>query len=290
MPRDFRTWDTVIAPDPSYPIHRGAPLIAGAEVVTYRAHEDVPPGEAVAEALQKARARGTPAKLVIANYPQNPTGRAASHGELADLVGVVAKSGAFLLHDLAYADFDFSNRYAPSIFNCGLPAAEVARFGVEAFSMSKSYNMPGWRIAFLAGNQRLIGALAHLKSYMDYGTFAPLQYAAAWALANGDKFVDDIRELYQERAVSLSSGLRAAGWDVKEPQGTMFLWARLPPEWQHLTSLEAGVRLLEQAKVAVSPGSGFGPGGEGYVRFALVEERERILQACERIGKELRAQ
>jgi alanine-synthesizing transaminase len=152
--------------------------------------------------------------------------------------------------------------------------------------MSKSYNMPGWRIAFMAGNERLVGALAHIKTYLDYGTFAPLQYAAAWALDNGDRFADELRELYLGRAHALAVGLRAAGWpNVTEPSGTMFVWAPVPSAISTRGSLDATTRLIEQAHVAVSPGIGFGPGGDGHVRFALIEDPPRIAEACERIGR-----
>ncbi len=188
--------DTAVVPDPCYPIHRGAPLIAGADVVAYDANAHVEPAVAVAAALDKVKSAGKQAKLVIANYPQNPTGAVVTKDQLAALVRVVADSGALLLHDLAYADLDFAVRHAPSIFDCGIDPEVVRTFAVEVFSMSKSYNMPGWRIAYMVGNERMIAALAKLKTYMDYGTFIPLQAAAAWALDNGDKLADDIRDLY----------------------------------------------------------------------------------------------
>jgi alanine-synthesizing transaminase len=277
--------DVAIAPDPCYPIHAGAPLIAGATVELYPARADVAPARAVAQAIERVKQRGKKPKLVIANYPQNPTGLVISKEELADLVRVVRDSGAFLLHDLAYADLDFHTRFAPSIFDCGVPLEEVKAFGVEAVSMSKSYNMPGWRIAFMAGNDRLVAALAHLKTYLDYGTFAPLQYAAAWALDHGDRFTNEIRDLYKQRATALVSGLRAAAWPgVTEPSGTMFIWAPIPASLGS-NSMDAATRLIERAHVGVSPGVGFGPGGDGYVRFALIEDPPRIAQACERIGR-----
>ncbi|MFO7181595.1 MAG: aminotransferase class I/II-fold pyridoxal phosphate-dependent enzyme, partial [Pseudomonadota bacterium] len=276
--------DVAIAPDPCYPIHAGAPRIAGAEVETYDASGRLPPAEAVAEAIARVVARGKRPKLVIANYPQNPTGRVIARAALADLVRVVAESGALLLHDLAYADFDFSTRYAPSIFDCGVPVDEVKAFAVEVFSTSKSYNMPGWRIAFMAGNARMIDALAHLKTYLDYGTFAPLQYAAAWALDNGDAFAESMCALYQARARALCDGLAAAGWpDIERPGGTMFVWAKLPPPFAERGSVLAASDLIERAHVATSPGVGFGAGGDGYLRFALIEDPPRIAEACQRI-------
>lgn len=278
--------DRVLSPDPCYPIHRGAPFIAGAEVCSYPV-EAPDAARVVADALQRARQEGRPIKLVIANYPHNPTGRVISREELRELVEVVRDAGAMLLHDLAYADLDFHSRYAPSIFDCGLPKEAVQRFGVEVFSMSKSYHMPGWRIAYTVGSPHMVSALAHLKTYTDYGTFMPLQHAAAWALRHGETIVDGVRELYLRRAQALVAGLRSVGWEVTEPSGTMFVWARLPQVYRRLDSFAATARLIEDAHVAVSPGSGFGPGGEGFVRFALIEDPPRIAEACRRIGQAL---
>lgn len=280
--------DLALSPDPGYPIHVGAPRIAGADVELYRAALDLSPPEAVAEALERIAKSGRRVKLVILNYPQNPTGQTVTREEMGKLVRLVQRSGALLLHDLAYADLDFNLRHAPSIFDCGVPVDEVKAFAVETFSMSKSYNMPGWRLAFLAGNARMIGALAHLKTYLDYGTFAPLQHAAAWALEQGDHFADEIRELYRTRASALVRGLDRAGWPgLAEPSGTMFVWAPVPPVLGAKGSLDATTRLIEQAHVAVAPGIGFGPGGDSHVRFALIEDPPRITEACERIARVL---
>ncbi|HVR18603.1 MAG TPA: aminotransferase class I/II-fold pyridoxal phosphate-dependent enzyme [Polyangiaceae bacterium] len=280
--------DLAIAPDPAYPIHVGAPRIAGADVELYRAALDISPGDAVAEAIARVVHSGRRPKLVIANYPQNPTGQIVSKQELAALVRAVQRSGAMLLHDLAYADQDFTTRYAPSIFDCGIPADEVKEFAVEVFSFSKSYSMAGWRIAFMAGNARMVGALAHMKTYLDYGTFMPLQHAAAWALEHGDAFAVEFRDLYQKRATALVQGLRGAGWpDVAEPRGTMFVWARVPSILSTQGSLDATTKLIERAHVKVAPGVGFGPGGDDHVRFALIEDPPRIAEACERIGRVL---
>ena len=169
--------DTAVVPDPCYPIHEGAPAIAGAAVVGYSVAAELEPAKAIADAMQKVEKAGGKTKLVIANYPHNPTGFVISREALADLVRVVGRAGAMLLHDAAYADLDFGTRHAPSIFDCGVDHDQVKSFAVEVFSMSKSYNMPGWRIAFMAGNARMVAALSHLKTYMDYGTFMPLQYA-----------------------------------------------------------------------------------------------------------------
>jgi alanine-synthesizing transaminase len=281
--------DVVVVPDPCYPIHAYAPQIAGASVEYYPASSEIAPAKAIADAIARVSKRGQRVKLVIANYPQNPTGQVISREALADLVRTVRKSGAMLLHDLAYADFDFSNRYAPSIFDCGVDREEVKSFAVEVFSMSKSYNMPGWRIACMVGNERMVGALAHMKTYLDYGTFAPLQLASAWALEHGDRFADEIRNLYRVRAHSLVEGLRAAGWpNVAEPSGTMFVWTKIPQAFGGKRSLEATTELIESAHVAVAPGIGFGAGGDEYLRFALIEDPPRVKEACARIARFLK--
>jgi alanine-synthesizing transaminase len=185
---------------------------------------------------------------------------------------------------------DFRSRFSPSIFDCGVDRDEVKRFAVEVFSMSKSYSMPGWRVAFMAGNRRLIAALAHMKTYLDYGTFAPLQYASAWALTHGDNIASDLRDLYRARATALVDGLHKAGWTtVAEPSGTMFVWAELPAGKREQGSMAAVIDLIEKAHVAASPGVGFGAGGEGYLRFALIEDPPRIAEACERIGRWLKS-
>ncbi|HET6599310.1 MAG TPA: aminotransferase class I/II-fold pyridoxal phosphate-dependent enzyme [Burkholderiaceae bacterium] len=281
--------DVAIVPDPCYPIHAGAPRIAGAEVELYSAHASIAPAQAVAQAIQRVEARGKKPKLVIANYPQNPTGRVIGRDEMCELVRVVQRSGALFLHDLAYADLDFRARFAPSIFDCGVPQEEVQRFAVEVFSMSKSYNMPGWRVAYMVGNARMIGALAHMKTYLDYGTFMPLQYASAWALTHGDHIASEMRDLYRTRATALVDGLTQAGWPgVAEPSGTMFVWAELPLGVRERGSMAAVTDLIERAHVATAPGVGFGDGGEGYVRFALIEDPPRIADACQRIAKWLK--
>jgi alanine-synthesizing transaminase len=281
--------DVCIVPDPCYPIHAGAPRIAGADVEFYPTREGIPPAQAVADAIQRVEARGQRAKLVIANYPQNPTGRVITKHEMTELVRVVQRSGALFLHDMAYADLDFRSRFSPSIFDCGVDRDEVKKFAVEVFSMSKSYSMPGWRVAYMAGNRRLISALAHMKTYLDYGTFAPLQYASVWALTNGDHIASELRDLYRSRATALVDGLRRAGWStVAEPSGTMFVWAELPPGLIEQGSLAAATDLIERAHVASAPGVGFGPGGEGHLRFALIEDPPRIAEACERIGRWLK--
>ncbi len=278
--------DVAIVPDPCYPIHAYAPQIAGATVEYYPASTDIAPAKAIADAISRVEKRGQRAKLVIANYPQNPTGQVISPEDLARLVRTVQKSGAMLLHDLAYADFDFSRRFAPSIFDCGVDREVVKAFAVEVYSMSKSYNMPGWRIAYMVGNERMVGALAHMKTYLDYGTFAPLQLASAWALEHGDRFASEIRDLYKLRATALVAGLRGSGWpNVAEPSGTMFVWTKIPPAFGGRKSLAVTTELIESAHVAVAPGVGFGAGGDDYLRFALIEDPPRVNEACARLAR-----
>jgi alanine-synthesizing transaminase len=196
-----------------------------------------------------------------------------------------------LLHDLAYADLDFTTRFAPSIFDCDVNRELVKSFAVEVFSMSKSYNMPGWRIGYMVGNERMIGALSHMKTYLDYGTFAPLQLASAWALEHGDRFATEIRELYRMRAAALVAGLRSAGFsNVAEPSGTMFVWVKIPKAFAGQRSLAVTTQLIESAHVAVAPGVGFGPGGDDHLRFALIEDPPRIAEACARIARFLRTE
>lgn len=282
--------DTAVVPDPCYPIHQYAPAIAQAAVVSYPVKEGLEPAKAISDALQNVERAGGVTKLVLANYPHNPTGYTITKDALRDLVKVTQRAGVLLLHDAAYADLDFAVRHAPSIFDCGIDPKEVEQNSVEVFSMSKSYNMPGWRIAFMVGNERMVGALSHLKTYMDYGTFMPLQFAAAWALDHGDALVDEIRGLYQARATTLCQGLADASWGpAAVPHGSMFVWTKLPTKIAHLTSADAATWLIENAHVAVSPGTGFGPGGEGFVRFALIEDPPRVAEACARIKKALAA-
>jgi alanine-synthesizing transaminase len=280
--------DTTLYPDPCYPIHQHAPVIAGSAAVGYPVVEGLEPAKAISDALEKVKKAGGATKLVIANYPHNPTGYTITKEALKDVVLVTQKAGALLLHDAAYADLDFKARHAPSIFDCGLDQKDVEKSAVEIFSMSKSYSMPGWRIAFVVGNERMVGALSHLKTYMDYGTFIPIQTAAAWALDNGDALVDEIRAMYESRATTLCKGLAEANWgEPPVPRGSMFIWSKLPKKLAHLNSADAATWLIENAHVAVSPGTGFGPGGEGFVRFALIEDPPRVAEACQRIQKAL---
>jgi alanine-synthesizing transaminase len=264
--------DTVLVPNPSYPIHIYGPVIAGAHVVSVPVHDQ---GQFLAE-LEELIPRMTPRpKALIVNFPSNPTTECVELPFLARLVELAREYGFHLIHDIAYADIAFDGYKPPSVLE--VPGAkEVA---VEFFTLSKSYNMPGWRIGFMVGNPVLVAALARLKSYFDYGTFTPIQVAAIHALEGPQECVGQICETYRKRRDVLVEGLNKAGWPVASPKATMFVWARIPEAYRELKSLEFSKLLLTEAKVAVSPGIGFGDYGDGHVRFALIENEERTRQA-----------
>jgi alanine-synthesizing transaminase len=264
--------DTILVPNPSYPIHQFGFIIAGASV------RSIPytPDEEMLRAMDRAVRHSVPKPTaVIVNFPSNPTALLADLGFYRELVAFCRRHGLFILSDLAYAELYFGDKVPPSVLE--VPGAkEVA---VEFTSMSKTYNMPGWRIGFAAGNPRLIAALARVKSYLDYGAFTPIQVAAAAALNGPQDSIEEMRRLYRERRDLLVRGLRAAGWDVPSPEGSMFVWAPIPERFRDLGSVEFSKLLLARAKVAVAPGLGFGEHGDGHVRIALVENGHRIRQA-----------
>ena len=264
--------DTILVPNPSYPIHQFGFIIAGASV---RSLPCTPDDEMLA-AIDRAVRHSVPKPTaVIVNFPSNPTAHLASIEFYRDLVSLCRRHELFILSDLAYAELYFGDTPPPSVLE--VPGAkEVA---VEFTSMSKTYNMPGWRMGFAAGNPRLIAALARVKSYLDYGAFTPIQVAAAAALNGPQESVAAMRALYRERCDLLVGGLRKAGWDVPAPEGSMFVWAPVPERFRHLGSVEFSKLLLARAKVAVAPGLGFGEHGDGHVRIALVENSHRIRQA-----------
>jgi len=264
--------DTILVPNPSYPIHQFGFIIAGASV---RSLPCTPDDEMLA-AIDRAVRHSVPKPTaVIVNFPSNPTAHLASIEFYRDLVSLCRRHELFILSDLAYAELYFGDTPPPSVLE--VPGAkEVA---VEFTSMSKTYNMPGWRMGFAAGNPRLIAALARVKSYLDYGAFTPIQVAAAAALNGPQESVAAMRALYRERRDLLVGGLRKAGWDVPAPEGSMFVWAPVPERFRHLGSVEFSKLLLARAKVAVAPGLGFGEHGDGHVRIALVENSHRIRQA-----------
>jgi alanine-synthesizing transaminase len=264
--------DTVLVPNPSYPIHIYGPVIAGAHIVSVPVHDQ---GQFLAQ-LEELIPRMTPRpKALIVNFPSNPTTECVELHFLARLVELAREYGIFLIQDLAYADLAFDGYKPPSVLE--VPGAKDV--AVEFFTLSKSYNMPGWRVGFMVGNQRLVAALARLKSYFDYGTFTPIQVASITALEGPQDCVAEICENYRLRRNVLVEGLNKLGWPVALPKATMFVWAQIPEAYQALGSLEFSKLLLTEAKTAVSPGIGFGDHGDRHVRFALIENEERTRQA-----------
>ncbi len=264
--------DTILVPNPSYPIHQFGFIIAGASV------RSIPytPDDEMLRAIDRAVRHSVPKPTaVIVNFPSNPTAQLASIEFYRELVALCRKHELFILSDLAYAELYFGDVPPPSVLE--VPGAKDIT--VEFTSMSKTYNMPGWRMGFAAGNPRLIAALARVKSYLDYGAFTPIQVAATAALNGPQDMVAEMRALYRERRDLLVKGLAQAGWDVPSPEGSMFVWAPLPEKFRPLGSVEFSKLLLARAKVAVAPGLGFGEHGDGHVRIALVENNQRIRQA-----------
>ncbi|MBF6567502.1 MAG: aminotransferase class I/II-fold pyridoxal phosphate-dependent enzyme [Candidatus Binataceae bacterium] len=265
--------DVVLAPTPTYPIHKYGCIIAGAQV------QGVPlqRGEEFFEHLTETVARCWPRpKFLIMSFPHNPTTATVPPAFMRRVVEFARENEIMVAHDFAYADLCFDGYRAPSLME--VPGAR--EIGVEFFTLSKSYNMPGWRVGFAVGNAEMIGALSRLKSYFDYGMFAPVQVAAIHALNGPQDCVGEIVETYRRRRDVLIDGLNRAGWPVEKPRATMFVWAPIPEPFRAMGSLEFSKFLLTEAKVAVSPGVGFGADGDGFVRFALIENEHRIRQAC----------
>jgi alanine-synthesizing transaminase len=269
--------DAVVSPNPAYPIHQYGVIMAEGHACMLPM-PDAPTFLDRLEDLYRTSTRKP--KIVLISFPHNPTTTCVELGFLRRIVALAHEHGTFIIHDFAYADLCFDGYKAPSILQVE-GAKEVA---VEIFSMSKSYNMAGWRIGFCLGNRKMIAALARIKSYLDYGVFQPLQIAAIIALRECEEDTRKICASYERRRDALVQGLNQAGWPVAPPRGSMFLWAPLPERFRKMGSLEFAKLLLEEALVAVSPGIGFGPLGEGHVRFALVENEQRIHQAARSIG------
>ena len=270
--------DVILVPNPTYPIHEFGFIISGAAI----RHLPAGNGEDVLRALERAWSHSVPKPLaVVLNYPSNPTAMVASLDLYKEMVALAKKLELIILSDIAYAEVYFEDNPPPSILQ--VPGAmDVA---VEFTSLSKTYNMPGWRMGFAVGNERLISALARVKSYLDYGAFTPIQVAAAAALNGPQDCVEEIRNVYRSRRDCLVESFARAGWDVPPPPATMFCWAPVPEPFQRLGSVEFAKLLIEKADVAVSPGLGFGEYGEGYVRIALVENEQRIRQAGRNLKK-----
>lgn len=273
--------DSVLVPNPSYPIHPFGFVIADADVKHVPLTADV---DFFSELESAIRNTWPKPKVLVVNFPGNPTTQCVELDFFEKLVAIAKENNIWVVQDLAYADLVFDGYEAPSILQ--VPGAKD--IAVEFFSLSKSYNMPGWRMGFCVGNPTLVGALSRIKSYMDYGMFTPIQVAAIAALEGDQSCVTEIRDMYRSRRDVLCEGLNEAGWAVESPKATMFVWAKIPPQFQHMGSLEFAKFLLNEAKVAVSPGIGFGQYGDDHVRFALIENEHRTRQALRGIRRMLR--
>jgi alanine-synthesizing transaminase len=273
--------DAVLVPNPSYPIHPWGFIIAGADIRHVPLTEEV---DFFAELEAAIRNSWPTPKMLVLSFPSNPTTQCVELDFFEKVVAIAKEHNIWVVHDLAYADIVYDGYQAPSILQ--VPGAKDV--AVESFSLSKSYNMPGWRVGFMVGNEVLIGALARIKSYLDYGLFTPIQVASILALDGPEEWVEQVRCTYQRRRDVLIDGLKQAGWPIAKPKATMFVWARIPSPFENMGSLEFSKHLLEHAKVAVSPGIGFGEYGDGYVRFSLIENEHRIRQAVRSIRQMLR--
>jgi alanine-synthesizing transaminase len=265
--------DTAVVPTPAYPIHRVAPALAGATVVTPLAVAGIDGIVAAVEAHAP--------KVVIVSFPHNPTTAVATPADMQRLVDLARERDFLLVHDFAYADVAFDGHEPPSI----LAADGAFDCAVELYSLTKSFSMAGWRVGFVVGRADVVAALAKLKSYLDYGTFQPIQIAATVTLREASDYPAEVCAIYHGRRDALIRGLARAGWEIEPPRGTMFVWAPIPEQFAQLGSLEFALKLAREAHVAVSPGVGFGEGGDGHVRFALIENEQRIGQAVRAIRR-----
>jgi alanine-synthesizing transaminase len=267
--------DTVAVPNPSYPIHIFGPVIADSKIQSI-ALDDISTSDDLIARIEHELPRMNPRpKLLILNFPANPTTQCVDLSFFERLVPLCRDLGIYIVHDLAYADLVFDGYRAPSILE--VPGAKD--IAVEFFTLSKSYNMPGWRVGFMVGNKKLVAALGRIKSYFDYGTFTPIQVASIAALDGPQECVTEIVANYKSRRDVLVSGMNKLGWHVESPKATMFVWAKIPEQFRALGSIEFSKKLLLDAKTAVSPGIGFGEHGDAFVRFALIENEERTRQA-----------
>jgi alanine-synthesizing transaminase len=275
------TGDVVLVPNPTYPIHAASVVISGGQLVSIPLTHDRDFFEDLHNITELIRPRP---KMLIISFPHNPTTRCVDLDFFKRIVEYANKYNVLIIHDFAYADMVFDGYKAPSFLQ--VPGAKEV--GVELFSLSKSYNMPGWRMGFVVGNQRLVHALTRIKSYLDYGVFQPIQIASIIALNGPYDCVEQIVATYKERRDTLCRGLHNVGWRIDPPKGTMFAWARIPRKFRHLGSINFSLMLIEEAKTAVSPGLGFGEWGDEYVRFALVENVQRTNQAIRGLRKVMR--
>ena len=264
--------DLILTPNPAYPIHPYGFIIAGADI----RHVPMGPGFDYFEELQKAVKDSWPKpKILVVNFPSNPTAEVVDLDFYVKLVDFARENDLIVISDIAYAEITFDDYQCPSIMQ--VPGAKDV--AVEFYSLSKTYNMPGWRMGFMVGNREIVGALAKIKSYLDYGTFQPLQIAACTALNGSQECVDEIRAMYQSRRDVLINGMHQMGWMAEKPKASMFVWAEIPDEFKAMGSLEFSKRMLKEGGVAVSPGIGFGDYGDNYVRIALIENEHRTRQA-----------
>jgi len=272
--------DSAFVPAPSYPIHVYAPLFAGAEVQQVR----VGPNQDFLENLLEAWESQWPKpRVIVLSFPHNPTTTCVDLAWMGRIVDFAREHEVVLVHDFAYAETAFDGYRPPSILE--VPGAKDV--AVELYTLTKSFSMAGWRVGFMVGNAEIVQALTKLKSYLDYGTFQPIQIAAVVTMNEAGEYPKAVNEIYQSRRDSLVDGLNRIGWELERPKGTMFVWAPVPEPYREMGSLEFAKLLVREAKVATSPGVGFGPGGEGYVRFALIENDQRITQAVRTIRKAL---
>jgi len=273
--------DIVASPNPAYPIHQYGVIMSEGHACTL----PMPDPATFLSALEDLYRSGRSPRIILISFPHNPTTTCVDLDFMKQIVELARKHGTYIIHDFAYADLGFDGYRPPSI----LQVEGAKDLAVEIFSMSKSYNMAGWRVGFCLGNAKLIAALARIKSYLDYGVFQPIQIASIIAIRECEEETKKICAVYQRRRDVLVEGLCRAGWPVESPKGTMFLWAALPEQYRELGSLEFAKLLMAKALVAVSPGIGFGPMGEGHVRFSFIENEHRTRQAARNIGQLLRA-
>jgi alanine-synthesizing transaminase len=273
--------DVVLVPDPTYPIHAYSVVIAGGDL---RSVPLIGKGDFFQRLLTATKQTWPHPKMIIVSFPHNPTTATVDLDFFENLVAFARDHQLMVVHDLAYGDLVFDGYQAPSL----LQVKGATDVGVEFFSLSKSYNMPGWRVGFAVGNPVMLAALAKLKSYFDYGVFQPIQIASIIALNEDQKCVRETVEIYRKRRDTLVNGLKRVGWEIEKPKGTMFVWGEIPEPFKKMGSVEFTKLLLNEGKVAVSPGIGFGEYGEGHVRFALVENEKRIKQAVKGIGRVLK--
>jgi alanine-synthesizing transaminase len=272
--------DAALVPSPSYPIHIFAPLFAGAQAREIPMSTDGNFIERVREAYEYSWPKP---RAIVLSFPHNPTTATVDLDFFQEVVDFAREHDVIVVHDNAYAELGYDGYRPPSI----LQAEGAKECAVELYSMTKSFSMAGWRVAFLAGNAEVVQALAKLKSYLDYGTFQPIQIAATVTMNEASEVPDEVQQVYQRRRDVLIDGLHRMGWDVPRPRGTMFAWAPIPEAYSEMGSVEFASMLVREAEVAVSPGVGFGPGGEGYVRFALIENEQRTQQAVRNLKRTL---